>query len=298
MPSKSKAQARLFAAAAHNPEIAKKVGISQKAAKEWNHADKEAGTLKKSSDKPEHVKEEDMQESSMRQWADIVQNAELEHNIDDADEQTLIHTNKIDEDDSDESDDPEDQEYDLQGKPVQPGQRSAPVNAGTSTERLEEMPERFDAFKGQDPDDFVSKTAKLTSKNNMIEVAKHDDFTVFKSKNGTGYIAYDNAGNEIAIVSGYVSGKIFHEEAIAQKSTYSGVVYQIYMDIIKEGYRILSDTLHSDSAINFWKKLIQRHEVYVVGDGKILAKATPDKFNKYWGSNDSPSAELQLLLVK
>lgn len=40
MPSKSKAQARLMAAAAHNPAFAKKVGIPQSVGKEFNQADK------------------------------------------------------------------------------------------------------------------------------------------------------------------------------------------------------------------------------------------------------------------
>ena len=40
MPSKSKPQARLMAAAAHNPAFAKKVGIPTKVAKEFNTADK------------------------------------------------------------------------------------------------------------------------------------------------------------------------------------------------------------------------------------------------------------------
>jgi len=40
MPSKSKAQARLMAAAAHNPAFAKKVGIPTSVAKEFNVADK------------------------------------------------------------------------------------------------------------------------------------------------------------------------------------------------------------------------------------------------------------------
>lgn len=39
MPSKSKSQKRLMAAAAHNAEFAKKVGISQDVAKEFNEAD-------------------------------------------------------------------------------------------------------------------------------------------------------------------------------------------------------------------------------------------------------------------
>ena len=42
MPSKSPAQARLMAAAAHNPEFAAKVGVPMKVASEFNEAD--AGT--------------------------------------------------------------------------------------------------------------------------------------------------------------------------------------------------------------------------------------------------------------
>ena len=40
MPSKTKKQARFMAAAAHNPKFAKKVGIKQSVAKEFNQADK------------------------------------------------------------------------------------------------------------------------------------------------------------------------------------------------------------------------------------------------------------------
>lgn len=39
MPSKSPAQKRTMAAAAHDPEFAKKVGIPQAVAKEFNEAD-------------------------------------------------------------------------------------------------------------------------------------------------------------------------------------------------------------------------------------------------------------------
>ena len=40
MPSKSPAQARMMTAAAHDPKFAKKVGVPQKVAKEFNQADK------------------------------------------------------------------------------------------------------------------------------------------------------------------------------------------------------------------------------------------------------------------
>lgn len=43
MPSKSKKQARFMAAAAHNPKFAKKAGIPQSVAKEFNAADKKKG---------------------------------------------------------------------------------------------------------------------------------------------------------------------------------------------------------------------------------------------------------------
>ena len=39
MPSKSKKQRRFMAAAAHNPQFAKKAGIKQSVAKEFNAAD-------------------------------------------------------------------------------------------------------------------------------------------------------------------------------------------------------------------------------------------------------------------
>lgn len=46
MPSKSKSQARLMAAVAHNPEFAKKVGIPQSVGEDFNKADVKTGLLK------------------------------------------------------------------------------------------------------------------------------------------------------------------------------------------------------------------------------------------------------------
>lgn len=45
MPSTSDKQARTMAAAAHDPKFAKKVGIPQKVAKEYNQADKGSDRL-------------------------------------------------------------------------------------------------------------------------------------------------------------------------------------------------------------------------------------------------------------
>lgn len=47
MPSTSKKQARFMAAAAHNPKFAKRAGIKQSVAKEFNAADSGGGALKK-----------------------------------------------------------------------------------------------------------------------------------------------------------------------------------------------------------------------------------------------------------
>lgn len=47
MPSSTPKQARMMAAAAHNPAFAKKVGIPQKVAKEFNQADAGTGILRK-----------------------------------------------------------------------------------------------------------------------------------------------------------------------------------------------------------------------------------------------------------
>lgn len=47
MPSRSPAQARLMAAAAHDPAFARRVGVPQSVAAEFNRADKGTGILKK-----------------------------------------------------------------------------------------------------------------------------------------------------------------------------------------------------------------------------------------------------------
>jgi len=46
MPSKSSKQARFMAAAAHSPKFAKKAGVPQKVAKEFNKADKGTGKIR------------------------------------------------------------------------------------------------------------------------------------------------------------------------------------------------------------------------------------------------------------
>lgn len=47
MPSKSAKQARFMNIAAHSPEFAKKAGIPQSVAKEYNEADRRAGLIAK-----------------------------------------------------------------------------------------------------------------------------------------------------------------------------------------------------------------------------------------------------------
>lgn len=51
MPSKSPRQARMMAAAAHNPAFAKKVGVPASVAKEFNKADAKTGILRKKKSK-------------------------------------------------------------------------------------------------------------------------------------------------------------------------------------------------------------------------------------------------------
>ena len=68
MPSKSKAQHNLMAAAAHNPAFAKKVGIPMSVAKDFNEADKgkkfKGGGMAKS-DMKEDTKMDMAQDKSM-----------------------------------------------------------------------------------------------------------------------------------------------------------------------------------------------------------------------------------------
>jgi len=47
MPSKSPPQARMMAAAAHDPSFAKKVGVPRGVAREFNQADAKTGILRK-----------------------------------------------------------------------------------------------------------------------------------------------------------------------------------------------------------------------------------------------------------
>ena len=47
MPSTSKKQARFMAAAAHDPKFAKRVGVPQSVASEFNQADAKTGILRK-----------------------------------------------------------------------------------------------------------------------------------------------------------------------------------------------------------------------------------------------------------
>ena len=58
MPSKSKAQRNLMAAAAHNPAFAKKVGVPVAVAKEFNQADKGKKFSKGGSMKHDDIKQD------------------------------------------------------------------------------------------------------------------------------------------------------------------------------------------------------------------------------------------------
>jgi len=226
-----------------------------------------------------------VEESSMRGFMDLVQDAEIADDIDQADKSTQISR-------------------DTQNKKL--GKTTNSLNQLGEDEELNEMPQRFDAFANQDRDEFVDKSAEMTGKHNMVPFAQHDGFDVMRIKNGSGFIAYDKQGKQVALLSGHISNNavvgvpnVFVESAVAAKSNVKGVVYQMYMDILNAGYSILSDGLHSDDAIKFWTRLLTNHTVYVVGDGEVLTRATPEKVHKYWSDDEySPSAELRLLLTK
>ena len=47
MPSVNRKQARLMAASAHDPKFAKRVGVPQSVARDFNAADQKTGILKK-----------------------------------------------------------------------------------------------------------------------------------------------------------------------------------------------------------------------------------------------------------
>ena len=57
MPSKSPAQARMMAMVAHNPKAAKRTGVPQSVAKEFNQADAKTGILRKKKAKPKMTME-------------------------------------------------------------------------------------------------------------------------------------------------------------------------------------------------------------------------------------------------
>lgn len=295
MPSKSKSQARFMAAAAHNPEFAKDAGISTKAAKEWNKADEKAGTLKKSSDKPERVKE-----STMRGWMDTIQDAELANEIDDADVQTDISLRS-----------PSmfeqfgDAEWDEEHADPQEPYEPSPVEEEPE-QPLQEMPQRYDSFQKQNRDDFVDKVEAQARKRGLEPFAEHDTIDVFRTADKSALIAYDKSGKQVGMMSGIISNRavvgvknVFQVNSTASKTGTKGVMYQMFMDLLDNGYSVLSDSIHSPDAIKFWTRLMGNHQVYVVGDGEVLAKAKPEKAHKYWDEDeDSPSAELRLLLVK
>ena len=57
MPSTSKPMARMMAGAAHDKGFARKVGVPQSVAKEFNQADAKTGILRKKKAKPKMVME-------------------------------------------------------------------------------------------------------------------------------------------------------------------------------------------------------------------------------------------------
>lgn len=208
----------------------------------------------------------------LRSWSDVIQQADIEKNIEDGEEQTLI--NRTD----------KQQKREEQGEGI-----------------IKEMPERFDVYGGDR--NFADDTLKSVQipEQGMIDVADHGQYKTIRNPNGSMYVAIDKNGNKVGFVSG-VPGKqnILKVDVTTAASGSKGVMYQLFMDILGDGKRILSDTQHSEGAERFWTRLIQdpKHFVYIVFDRKPQMRATPEKLHKYWGEEGSVSAGIQFLLMK
>lgn len=217
----------------------------------------------------------------LRSWSDAIQMADIEDNIKNSAEQTEINRNAC-----------------------AKKREEKPDNDRDSVlqDVLREMPERFDATGGdrQYADDYIKRIAVPADN---IVVAEHGEYSTVRNTKGSVYMALAKDGSKLGVVEG-TPGKnnILKVDMTASmsKSTVKGVMYQMFMDILKDGKYILSDTLHSPGAEAFWTKLIQdpKRFVYVVFDRKPQMRATPDKLHKYWGEEGSISSKIQFLLMK
>lgn len=200
----------------------------------------------------------------LKLWADIVQKADIEKDIEDAEDQTLI---------------------------------------STGHEELNEMPMQFDTFDNKaEADSIIDGYQSRTDISKLTQVKDLGSFKIMKNQVQDHYYAYDPNGKLIGYLSGEPHGNVFKVDMTikASSSTERKVILSIMEAILGEGKKVLSDSIHSPSARSFWERLISstNHVVYVVLAGEVKAKATPEHMHKYWSTDAQGTGSfIQLLLV-
>jgi len=198
-------------------------------------------------------------------WANIVQNAELEKDIEDAEGQTVISTGR---------------------------------------QELDEMPMVHDIYDGdrEDADATLGFQTDGLDSSKLVPVADHGAFKTFRNPRGDAYLAYDQNGKCIGLLRGSKSGTILQVDNTISysQSGVKGVMFNLFMDCISQGNKIISDVTQSPDAKNFWQRLISTgHIVYVVVYGEVKGKATPQNMEKLWTNDiENDAADIRLLLVK
>lgn len=199
-------------------------------------------------------------------WANIVQNAELEKDIEDAKEQTLISTGR--------------------------------------KQELDEMPMVHDIYSANrnDADETLQYQTDGLDTTKLIPVQNHNNYNTFKNPRGDCYFAYNENGKCIGLLRGTKTSNIIQIDNTVSdsKSGIKGVMYNLFMDCLNDGNKIISDTIQSPDAKKFWERLVQSgHIVYYVVYGEVKGKVTPENMQQLW-SNDinNDAADIRLLLVK
>ncbi len=198
-------------------------------------------------------------------WANIVQNAELEKDIEDAQDQTLISTGR---------------------------------------EKINEMPMVNDIYNGdrQDADDTLQYQTNGLDSSKLIPVADHGNFKSYKNPRGDCYFAYDQNGKCIGLLRGSKTSNIIQIDNTVtdSQSGVKGVMYSLFMDCIADGNKIISDTVQSPSAKSFWQRLVKSgHLVYFVVYGEVKGKVTPENMDSLWTEDvGNDASDIRLLLVK
>lgn len=201
----------------------------------------------------------------LKLWADIVQNAQLEKDIDDSKEQTLISTGR---------------------------------------QELDEMPMVSDIYNGDrsDADSTLQYQTNGLDSSKLVPVNDHGSFKTFRNPRGDAYLAYNENGKCIGLLRGTKSGTIFQVDNTISDSTsgIKGVMFTLFMDCVLQGNKIISDNIQSPAAMKFWQKLVTSgHLVYFVVYGEVKGKVTPQNMNKLWTDDiNNDSADIRLLLVK